>query len=473
MADNIILDFGQRSGEATVPSSKSQAHRLLICAALTLFQKHHADHISSATANQNKKILLHCVGLSKDIEATLNCLKAMGIKVEICKEVITLSLPDGIKTSKDRVFKCGESGSTLRFLLPVASALGQEAIFHMEGRLPERPMEPLTKVLSQHGVIFKKNGELLHSRGQLNSGVFELPGNISSQYISGLLMALPLLEKDSRIRIIGKIESVDYITMTEEALRLSGIEIEKIHTTEYLLEYIIKGSQQFNIPTELAVEADWSGAAFFLSLGALSEKGVTLLGMNMNSSQGDMRIVKILEKFGAKIKISDTKSLTRSQKDGKNTRDIKDIKGIKDISGKTELSQSYIFVQKEKLQGIELDASLIPDLVPVIAVVAAGADGVTTISGAERLRIKESDRLATTCEMLNRLGAKVEVASDGLIIHGKPRLKGGEVDSHNDHRIAMSAAVAASLCTEKVIVNNASCVQKSFPDFWEKFEILK
>lgn len=439
MTDNIILAPGPRSGETTIPSSKSQAHRLMICAALTLLNKKQGQG--------PKKIALHCSGFSKDIEATMDCLRETGLDIEAVNNTITMTVPINAPDLAPTNLHCKESGSTLRFLLPVEGALGKDAVFHMEGRLPERPMGPLCDVLEQHGMNIHQEGDKLHFNGQLVGGEFVIPGNISSQYISGLLMALPILEEDSILLVTGKIESTDYILMTEDALRTSGIKIDKRHTVNNELEYIIKGKQHFNIPSELTVEPDWSSAAFFLSLGALSNEGVTLWGMNLDSAQGDKRILNVLKEFGADIDIVEKSSETKN-------------------------AMSKIAVKRNQLKAINLNASLIPDLVPVIATIASGAEGITRIHGAERLRIKESDRLATTCDMLTRLGATLEITEDGLLITGKPKLNGGKVVSHNDHRIAMSAAVAASLCEAEVEVHGTDCVKKSFLDFWEKFTTL-
>ena len=381
----------------TIPAipSKSAAHRLLICAAL---------------AGGGTEV--ECQGTSKDIEATKACLAAM---------------------KNGGRLPCGESGSTLRFLLPVAAALGLEAEFHMEGRLPQRPLAPLDAQLEAHGAVLTRPvPEILKISGQLVPGEYTLPGDISSQYISGLLFALPLLEAPSTLTVTGKIESGPYIEMTLDALRQFGIHV----TIE---------QNVFRIPAcgyrsscKAVVEGDWSNAAFWLSAGALGAP-VTVTGLNPQSLQGDKAIFDLLAAFGAQ----------------------------------TEQNGDAYTVSPAPLHGMEIDAAAIPDLVPVLAVVAAAAEGTTRIYNAGRLRLKESDRIETVRRMLEALGASVEETTDGLLIHGGKPLRGGMVDSCNDHRIAMAAAVASILCTGEVTVLQAEAVEKSYPNFWGDLQLLQ
>ena len=415
------ISHGPKSGIFEVPSSKSQAHRMLITAAL-----------SKSAGN----LLVN--GISKDISATVKCLYAMGADIRITEngpsnsEIIINPIRKTIDHSgMSALYKhlpCGESGSTLRFLIPVAGALGLDVVFHMEGRLSERPLGALTDALSAHGMTFSQDGDCLYCRGQLKSGTFTIPGNISSQYISGLIMALPLLKGDSAIEITDHIESGDYIDMTVAAVTAAGIKLTKEENN-----YHIKGNQCYNVPVTRIVEKDWSSAAFPLCMGAFSKEGVTVPGLNTASVQGDKEILNILKGFGAEV---------------------------------TE--ECSVTVKKGTLKGQVIDASRIPDLVPVISVVAAGASGETRIIHAERLRLKESDRIATTVSMLRSLGADAEETEDGILIRGKEQLPGGTVDPYNDHRIAMSAAVAAGICEEDVTVTGAECTDKSFPGFWDR-----
>jgi len=380
----------------TVPAivSKSMAHRLMICAAL---------------AKEPTEVI--CQGTSKDIEATRSCLA---------------SIKDGT-----RPLRCGESGSTLRFLLPVAAALGLDTEFYMEGRLPDRPLSPLDTQLTAHGAILQKDGATLHVSGKLTPGDYTLPGDISSQYISGLLFALPLLDAPSTLSVTGKIESAPYISMTLDALKQFGIEI----TVENQIFRI--PACGYRSPGSVFVEGDWSNAAFWLCAGSISAP-VTVTGLDENSLQGDKAVFEILRRFGANCE---------------------------------HLGDRFT-VSPGDLQPLEIDAAAIPDLIPILSVVAAKAPGTTRIYNAGRLRLKESDRIETVHRLLTDLGGQAEQTSDGLLIHGGKPLAGGTVDSCNDHRIAMAAAVASALCTGPVTVTGAQAVEKSYPHFWEDLEAL-
>ena len=416
-----VVDPGPRTGEVRIPASKSRAHRLLICAALG-----------------NGEVNIRCRGISRDIEATVACLQAMGSEIRMEKDRI-LVRPIKEILKEPVLLPCGESGSTLRFLLPVAGALGMEGCFRMEGRLPERPLQPLWDLLVSRGMSLSREENLLRFSGRLRAGSYEIPGNISSQYVSGLLFALPLLREGSALSVTGPLESADYIAMTEDALELFGVKFGKTGNSYAISPMNRETENIFHVPADLEVEADWSSAAFFLSLGALSPTGVTVRGLNPESRQGDRRILELLADFGAEI----------------------------------IPSEDAVTVRRGCLHGLRIDASAIPDLVPVLSAVAAAAQGETVIEHAERLRLKESDRLRTTTEMLRALGAEIRETGDGLIIHGKETLGGGTVSSFRDHRIAMSAAVAASVCQNPVTVEDAECTEKSFPGFWELLDTLK
>jgi len=378
----------------TVPAipSKSMAHRMFICAALS-----------------NTPTTVSCQGTSNDIEATKACLEAM--QHNPCR------LP------------CGESGSTLRFLLPVVGALGLDASFVMEGRLPQRPLAPLDAQLEAHGVtLTRPEPNILRSTGKLQPGDYTLPGNITSQYISGLLFALPLLDGPSTLTVTGKIESAAYIEMTLSALEQFGVQITRNDNVYFI------PNQPYVSPGKAFVEGDWSNAAFWLCAGAIG-RPVTVTGLNLQSLQGDMAILDLLERFGAKV--------TRKGR--------------------------AATVAPGPLHAIDIDAGGIPDLVPILSVVAAAAPGTTTIYNAARLRLKESDRIATVHKLLEDLGADVEETEDSLLIHGGKPLLGQTVDSCNDHRIAMSAAIASILCRGEVTVTDAEAVNKSYPRFWREF----
>ena len=329
---------------------------------------------------------------------------------------------------------CGESGTTLRFMLPLAAALGVPAVFHMEGRLSERPAGPLTEALEAHGVKVRKDGNLLYLEGQLEPGDFSIPGNVSSQFVSGLLFALPLLAGESRLTVTERLESEAYVTMTEEALRTAKIAFSKDGAV-----YTVPGWQRFLPPDELRVESDWSSAAVFFCMGALSEGGVSCGGMNLESCHADRRILDVLEAFGAKVRVQ----------------------------------AGTVTVRKGTLRGLQIDASQSPDLVPALCALACAAEGETRIVRAGRLRLKESDRLKSTAAMLRSLGADIEEEEEGLVIRGTGTLHGGTADVSNDHRIVMAAAVAAGCCTGAVRIPDAECVEKSYPAFFRDLGLLK
>lgn len=409
------IAHGAREGRVRIPASKSQAHRLLICAAL---------------GTQETEIV--CDGISADIAATAKCLNALGAQIEETAAGFSVRPIGRVPSGCCELF-CGESGSTLRFLLPLVGALGAQAVFYREGRLSQRPLAPLDGVLRAHGMEIREEGEQLFCSGKLQAGSYEIAGNVSSQYISGLLMALPILDKESGLTVVGTLESAAYVSMTEDALRLSQIRMKKDGA-----RWRISGAQRCALPARLEVEGDWSNAAFFLCMGALSNGGVTVEGLSLDSSQGDRAVLNVLRNFGAEV----------AEKEG------------------------GVMVRRGTLRGVTIDASPIPDLIPVLSVVAAAAEGETRIINASRLRLKESDRLASTAQLLRALGGKVEELPDGLIIRGGA-LHGGEVQTQNDHRLAMSAAVAACACSGDVIVDNGDCVAKSYPRFWEDLAQLK
>ena len=412
---NVTVKNGARRGSVTAPASKSEAHRALICAALS-----------------KRECRIVCGGISKDIAATADCLGALGAGISVNGDVFAVRPISG--ESGNAILGCRESGSTLRFLLPVVGALGREAVFRTEGRLAERPIDGMISCLGAHGMkIEKKDGDFVCS-GSLAPGEYSIPGDVSSQYISGLLFALPLLPGDSTLTVTGRIESRDYIAMTEKAIASAGIEFEKKDGV-----YRIRGGQSYRFPETHTVGRDWSGAAFFLCIGAASADGVTVKGLSEDSAQGDRAILDVLRSAGAAV----------------------------------ESSPAGITVSGGRLGGFTVDASAIPDLVPALSAAAATARGVTVIRNAGRLRYKESDRLKTTRAMLSSLGADVEETADGLIIKGKEKLSGGTADSFNDHRIAMSAAVAASACGSPVTVTGAECVEKSYPGFWNDLNSLE
>ena len=396
------------NGTVNVPPSKSDVHRAIICAAM-------ANGVSRISP----------VALSNDIKATIGCIKALGADAVLENNVLTV---DGTNMYKNKtaLLDCGESGSTLRFFIPIAAVGNINATFVGKGKLPQRPIGIFTEALPKAGTVCKTEGGLpLEIKGQLKSGIFEIPGNVSSQFITGLLLALPILEGDSEIVLTSPLESVGYIAMTIRTMKQFGVNIQVTENGWH-----IKGGQSYKT-CDYTTDGDWSQAAFFMVLGAVSGK-VTVKGVAKDSTQGDKKCAEILAEFGAKV----------TQRDNEVT------------------------VEKGDLKAITIDASQIPDLVPVLSVCAAFAEGTTKIINAERLRIKECDRLKATAELLNNLGGKVKELSDGLEITGVSSLKGGNVNGYNDHRIVMSAAVCAARSDEDITATFAMSINKSYPDFY-------
>ena len=402
---------GTLSGTVNAPVSKSDLHRQIIAAALC----------------PGEKTIIHRYTMNDDIRATASIMETAGAIVNFgddCIEIVGIKNLQGEFTAD-----CCESGSTLRFLVPVLSALGANCTFCGQGRLPQRPITPLMDEMNAHGVHFSNTVLPFSISGTLECGCFTFPGNISSQYITGLLMALPLLPGESRICLSSPLESQGYVDMTLSVLRRFGITIH----AENSQEFRIPGNQHYCSPAAITAEGDWSNAAFWLCAGVLNGP-ITVFGIQRDSLQGDKAVCDILEQMGANI----------------------------------TYSEDSVTVNGGSLHGVTIDASQIPDIIPILAVTAACADGVTHVINAGRLRIKESDRLSAVRDILTRLGASVEEEAEGLLIRGSA-LKGGTVDSYNDHRIAMSAAIASLRCEQPVMIENPNCVKKSYPQFYEEF----
>ncbi len=419
--ETVRVSPSKIQGEIAPPPSKSAAHRALLCAAL-------------AGGGEVRGVLE-----SEDMRATVGALPALGAQPAWTGETVALSpsalpAPSGGAVTVD----CGESGSTLRFLIPLFAAKGVPAVFTGRGRLPERPLGVYAGCLPPHGVTLEGplpsegGGKSLPLRvsGKLQAGCFSLPGDVSSQFITGLLLALPLCGGESEIRLTTPLESAAYVTMTVEAMARAGVRVETAAAG-----WRIPGGQRYRPHTE-TVEGDWSQAAFLLAAGALGGE-VRLTGLDPASSQGDREALAIFRRFGASV----------------------------------EETAEGILCRRAPLHGIDIDASQIPDLVPVLAVTAAFAQGTTRITGAARLRLKESDRLAAVTRCLRLLGGRVEEHPDGLTIWGQPRLPGGAaVPGYNDHRIVMSMAVAALGCEKPVTITGAGSVRKSWPAFFTDFQ---
>ena len=376
-------------GSLTIIPSKSMAHRLLICAAF---------------ADKPTQIL--CPDSNRDIDATADCLRALG--AEIIRTETGFSVFPGKEIPKKAILNCCESGSTLRFLLPVAGALGVKTTFQMEGRLPQRPLSPLWEEMERMGYILSRpTADTILCKGKLLPGSYSISGDVSSQYITGLLLALSLLDKPSELEITGKIESAPYILITKEVLSLFGADPEH------------PGTKMLHSPGFVRVEGDWSNGAFWLAANALG-CNIQVSGLNDASVQGDRAVTELLPLLSV---------------------------GCPMIS-----------------------AADIPDLIPILSVVAAANKGAV-FTNIQRLRLKESDRVASVIAMIEALGGIAWATEATLTIDGTG-LKGGTVDCMNDHRIAMAAAVAATVCAEPVTILGAEAVNKSYPQFWAEYTRL-
>lgn len=409
---NLAVIPSQLTGSIASIPSKSTAHRLLICSALS-----------------DKPVTLALPSSSEDIDATIGCLRALG--AEIVRDAETVTVTPVKDVPPNPLLDCRESGSTLRFLLPAAASVCEHVRFTGRGRLPERPIGELVDVIKLHGVAFSANRLPFETDGRLTGGEFVLSGDISSQYLSGLLMTLPRLGEDSNIRLTTKLVSSAYVDITLSVLERFGVRTERSDNW-----YFIPGNQDFVSPGRLTVDGDWSNAAFFLSAGAIGAP-VTVTGLNPDSPQGDKAIVGLLRRFGAGV-LSDGASVT---------------------------------VVPGRLYGCEIDLCEVPDLLPALAVVAACAEGETRFVNGSRLRYKESDRLLSTVLMIQALGGKAEKHSDGLTVRGCA-LSGGAVKSFSDHRIAMAAAIAGIRCSEAVTILGAEAVNKSHPAFFSDYAKL-
>lgn len=392
------------SGAVTPPPSKSMAHRLLLAAAL-------AEGIST----------VEHVAFSQDIEATLRCMEALGCRWERLEEdrvrVTGIGGKAPARSGLPR-FDCGESGSTLRFLIPIALAVAGGGIFTGRGRLMERPQKPYFDLFDEKGIAYTLENGVLTIQGQLTPGQFRLPGNVSSQFFTGLLFALPLLDGPSTIVPTTNIESWDYILMTMDALMGAGVVVTEpqedrnfFHITPFAYT-----------PFDRAVEADWSQAGFWYA-AAFLDNGVQPAGLNPASAQGDKVV-------------------------------------------------SELYWKLARPGDVDIDVSGCPDLLPPLAVMASIRQGATRFVNAARLRIKESDRLSTTAALLNALGGQAEEGPDSLTVHGMSAFTGGTVDGANDHRIVMAAAIAATRSTAPVTILGAEAVRKSYPSFWEEYKRL-
>lgn len=408
------------AGTVQAPSSKSMTHRELICAALAAGESV-VDNVSP----------------SKDIEATIRCMAALGARIEETASAFPgrrayrtaggLAKRDGPVTCA-----CGESGSTLRFLIPIGLYSGNCCVFTGEGRLGERPLAPYFRLFDEKGIGYAAaDGLPLTAEGTLTPGRYVLPGDVSSQFFSGLLFVLPLLPGDSELRAATPVESESYIGMTVDAMARHGVRVDRTEAG-----WRIPGGQRYR-PGRFAVEGDWSQGAFWLAAGLLGED-IAVTGLPAASPQGDRVVADILRRMG----------------------------------GALEAREGALCAAASETRGTVIDAEDCPDLVPVLTALAAVSRGRTEIVHAARVRLKECDRLHAMAAELTKLGARIEEQPDGLVIDGVETLSGGVVDGWNDHRVAMALAAVSSRCAGTLTITGAECVAKSYPAFWRDFRSL-
>ena len=412
-------------GTVNVPTSKSYAHRALICAALC-----------------REKVFIKNISMSEDIKATLNCLKELGVKFSVYQKDSNLDiLVDGrsifLLKDKNISIYCNESGSTLRFMLPIVSMLGEKIVIKGKESLMSRPLNVYENIFLQQKLFYKKNNNEVQLKGPLKNTTYNIQGNISSQFLTGLFFVLPILNGDSKIIINTELQSEAYVDMTIEVIKNFGVIIKKINSNEYF----IKGNQKYSakqINYEYVVEGDYSQAAFWLVAGVLNGN-LDVIGLNKNSIQGDRVIISILKKLGANI---------------------------------IEIKNGYR-VQKSNIKLSDVNVKECPDLAPILSVLFTKGDGVAQILGAERVRFKECDRLKAITLGLNSLGASIEEKQNKLLIQGNKTLKTNIVDSFNDHRIEMSLAIAGTTIDEGCVITNALSINKSYPKFYDDFKNIR
>lgn len=414
---NVTITPSGLIGRISAPSSKSFSHRMIIAASL-------ADGVSEVSA----------VNPSEDIDATVDAMTALGARIVNDGNVYTIK-GIGVPSSSAKIncpafINCRESGSTLRFIIPVAAALGCDAEFSGSGKLPTRPITPYKRELSQKGVNFVHTDGVMPftMSGKLCGGDFHIEGDVSSQFITGLLFALPLCAEDSRIILTSKLESKPYADMTIAALKVFGVEVDESVSDDGFPVYNIKGNQRYRA-ADCAVEGDYSQAAFYYVANALGSE-IEIENLSEASVQGDRQICEILEKSG------------------------------------------YGRVGCGEYEPFTVDVSDIPDLVPILTVFGCFTKDVSRIVNAKRLKIKESDRLKAIADAINAIGGNVIYGDDFLEIHPVRSFTGGKIDGCNDHRIVMASAVASTKADGEITITDAQAVSKSYPDFWQDFKKL-
>ena len=404
------------SGEIKIPSSKSMGHRAIICASLA-----------------NGKSIISNLDYSDDILATIDGMKKLGANIQCEKDRLIIEGIKSFDNLKDNIIDCNESGSTLRFFIPIFSLTEEKISFIGKNRLLKRPQKIYEKIFKEQNLYYFQDEDKIEIEGKIKAKEYFIDGNISSQFISGLLFTLPLLEENSIININPPFESASYIDLTMEVLKEFGITINKVTP----LRFKIQGGQKY-IAKDYKVEGDFSQLAFFAVLGALNND-LKCIGVKHNSKQGDKSIIDILKKSGVKIE---------------------------------EIEEGYL-IHKGKIKDCEIDLGDCPDLGPILNVLAMYGEGEFKIFNAGRLRLKESDRISAMEEELKKLGVEIETTEDEIKILGKKNYLGNiEVFGHKDHRIVMSLAIAGTILEKPIIIDGAEAVEKSYPKFFQDLESL-
>lgn len=402
-------------GEVIIPPSKSLSHRAIIAAGLAC-----------------GKSIISNIMYSKDIIATINAMRALGAKITEYDNYLEII---GSKVTRvSDVIDANESGSTIRFMIPIAMTISDKCTFIGKNNLCKRPLDSFFEIFDKKNIKYKRGLDYLplEVEGKLTPGEYDIRGDISSQFITGLLYALPLLDGDSVINITTPMESKGYIDLTIDILKLFGIEI----INQNYEKFIVKGNQEYK-SHDYMVEGDFSQSAFFLVADMLGAS-IKLKAMNLNSNQGDKKILNDIEDFGGKIEFKD----------------------------------NYLVCKTDKINNAIIDFSQSPDLGPALTVLASLATGTSKFINASRLRIKECDRITCMKEEIEKLGGAIDELDDGMIIYGVDRLHGGKVNSHNDHRVVMSLAMATLKMDGDLVIENCEAITKSFPNFFEVFESL-
>jgi 3-phosphoshikimate 1-carboxyvinyltransferase len=411
---NVLINPTKLSGSVIIPASKSQSHRAIICASLA-----------------KGKSVINNIGFSDDIHSTIAAMEKIGAKIVRNEHQLIIQGVSRIMVMDDNFIDCNESGSTLRFLIPILSLSKQKIVLTGKPSLFKRPMSIYEQIFKDRHLTYQQNERSIIIDGSITPGLYKIPGNISSQFVSGLMFSLPLLKEDSIIEIDGELESKEYIDMTLDVLNRFGIKI-----TIENGKYIIKGNQKY-LPTKMIIEGDYSQMAFHAVAGLLGGD-IICKNLSSNSLQPDRRILEFIKKMD----------------------------GLYEPT-----SNGYIFHCSNTI-GTTIDVSQSPDIAPILAVLGALSKGKTIIDNAARLKYKESNRLSSTYETLKQMNVKVEMTDAALLIEGQNYVDGGVFESFNDHRIVMAIAIAAIRATKPVLIRNADAINKSYPNFFQDYQRL-